>query len=88
VLLAVNSVQVAAGEEGLLRRGDDDTGDGVLLGLQAVDDDAERLAEVGVHRVRGLLGVVDRQQDDAVRVLLPADGFGFRHVLCSLKEKE
>src|SRR5207248_11213265 len=39
-------VQVATGEERLLRGRDDDAGDVVLLRFQPVDDDAERLAEV------------------------------------------
>src|SRR5207248_1514484 len=72
-------VQVATGEERLLRGRDDDAGDVVLLRFQPVDDDAERLAEVGVHRVRRLLRVVERQHDDAVGVLLPADGLALGH---------
>ncbi len=50
--------QVAAGE-GLLGGGDDDAPDVVLLGLQAVGDHREGLAERLVHGVRGLGGVVE-----------------------------
>jgi hypothetical protein len=36
-------LEVAAGEEGLLRRGDDHAGDRVLLGVQPVDGLVHRL---------------------------------------------
>ena len=74
--------QVAAGEEGLLGGGDDDAADGVLLGLQAVGDGGEGVAERLVHGVRGLVGVVEDEGDDAGRVLFPADGGALGHDGC------
>ena len=69
-------VEVAAGEEGLLRAGQDDAGDRVLLGLQALDGLPHRRAEVGVHRVGGLVRVVEDEVDDPVAGVFPADGVG------------
>ncbi|CAG7606610.1 hypothetical protein E143388_05504 [Rhodococcus opacus] len=63
-------VEVAAGEEGLLRGGDHHPGDGVALGGQAVDDLAQGHDEPLVHRVRGLGGVVENEGDDSIGVLL------------------
>ena len=76
VLLAglLEVVEVAAGEEGLLRAGDDDAGDLVLLGLQPLDRGRHRGLVGLVHRVRRLVRVVEREDDDAVGVLLVADG--------------
>ncbi len=68
--------QVAAGEEGLLGGGEDDAAEGVLLRLQAVGDRGEGVAERLVDGVRGLVGVVEDEGDDAGVVLLPADGGG------------
>ena len=70
---ALEVVEVAAGEEGLLGGGDDHAGDLVLLGLEPVDGRRHRRHVGGVHRVGRLVGVVERQDDDAVGVLLPAD---------------
>ena len=67
-------LEVAAGEEGVLRRGDDHAGDRVLLGVEPVDACRQRRAEGVVHRVGALARVVQRQRDDAVGVLVPADG--------------
>jgi len=72
-------VEVAAGEEGLLGRGDDHAGDLVLLGFQPLDDDLDRLPVGGVHRVRRLVGVVEGQDHDPVVVLVPADRAALRH---------
>ena len=67
-------VEVRAGEEGLLRGGDDHALDRVLLGLKAVERRRHRLGVGGVHRVGAGARVVEREDDDAVGVLLPADG--------------
>ncbi len=45
----------------------------VLLGLEAVDGRRHRRRVGGVHRVGRLVGIVERQDDDAVVALLPAD---------------
>lgn len=71
--------QVAAREEGLLRGGDDDAADGVPLGLQAVGDHGEGVAEGRVHGVRGLVRVVEDEGDDPGVVLFPADGGALGH---------
>jgi hypothetical protein len=68
--------QVAAGEERLLRRGEDDAADGVLLGDEPVDGGGEGGQVVGVHRVGRLARVVHGQDDDAVGTLVVADGVG------------
>ncbi len=67
VLLARGAqvVEVPAGEERLLGGGDDDAGDRVLLGLQALDGRGHRGGVGRVHGVRGLVGVVEGQDDDA-----------------------
>ena len=65
--------QVAAGEEGVLGRGQDHPGDLVLLGVEPVDHRAERVLEGGVHGVGPLARVVHGQRDDAVVVPAPAD---------------
>ncbi len=67
-------VEVAAGEEGLLRRGDDDPGDGVLFRLQAVDDLGHGLAVHRVHGVGTLAGHIHGQDDDSVLAFFVADG--------------
>ena len=70
---ALEVVQVAAGEERLLGRGDDHPGDLVLLSLEAVDRRLDRRRVGGVHGVGRLVGVVQGQDHDAVVVLVPAD---------------
>ncbi len=65
--------QVAAGEEGVLRGGDDDAADRVTLGLQSLHGVGERGLEGGVHRVGAVIRIVDRQRDNAVRILGPVD---------------
>jgi len=67
-------VEVAAGEEGLLRRGDDHPGDGVLLGFQARNGLAHGLAVHRVHGVGALAGHVHGQDDDIVLALFVTDG--------------
>src|SRR5205814_7142573 len=67
-------------EERLLRAGDDDARDRLLLGLEALDGLADRRAVVGVHGVRRLVRVVEDQRDDAVVVLLPANGVAPRGI--------
>ena len=69
-------VEVAAGEERLLGARDDDAGDRVLLGLEALDGLLHRGAEVGVHGVGGLVRVVEDEVDDPVAGVLPADRVG------------
>ena len=66
-------VQVAAGEERVLRGGDDHARDLVLGGLEAVDRRGHRRGVGRVHRVGGLLRVIEREQDDAVVAALVAD---------------
>ena len=66
-------VEVGAGEEGLLRRGDDDAGDVVALGLEPVDGGVHRLDVGGVHGVGRGVRVVEGEDDDAVVALLVAD---------------
>ncbi len=65
--------QVAAGEEGVLGRGEDHPGDAVLLVVEPVDHRPERVLEGGVHDVGPLGRVVHGQRDDAVGVPAPAD---------------
>src|SRR6266496_6228467 len=65
--------QVAAGEERVLRRGDDHAGQRVLLRDEPVDGRGKRAAERPVHRVGALVGIVHGQRDDAVVVLGPVD---------------
>ena len=52
---------------------------GVLLRLQALDRGGHRFRVGAVHRVGRLVGVVEGQHDDAVPVLLPADGRALSH---------
>src|SRR5690349_2274324 len=66
-------MQVAAGEERLLRRSDDHADDLVTFGLEPIDGRGHRLTVSGVHRVRRLVRIVQREDDDAVRISLPAD---------------
>ncbi len=73
-------LEVAAGEEGLLGGGVDDPADGVLLGLGAVRDGGDGVLERLVHRVGGLVRVVEDEGDDAGLVLFPADGRALGHV--------
>ena len=72
-----HALEVTAGEEGLLRAGDDDAGDRILLGDKAFDGVVHRLAVVLVHHVGRAGRVVQRQGDDAVGILVPLNG-----VLC------
>ncbi len=66
-------VQVTAGEERLLGGRDDDARDRVLLGLEALDGRVHRRLVGVVHGVGGLVRIVQREDDDPVGVLLPAD---------------
>ena len=70
---AAQVAQVAAGEERLLGARDDDAGDVVLLGLEAVDGRGHRRLVGRVHGVRGLVRVVQGEDDDAVVAALVAD---------------
>jgi len=71
---AAQVVEVAPGEERLLGRGDDHAGDVVLLGREPVDRRAHRRDVVRVHRVRRLVGVVEREDDHAVVAARVLDG--------------
>src|SRR5258708_6420994 len=62
-------IQVAAGEEGLLCRGEDHALE-VPLGVQLLDHTAHGRQIGGAHRVGALALHVHRDRDDAVRVLL------------------
>ncbi len=70
---AAQVVQVAAREERALGGRDDHALDLVLLGLEPVERLPERVHERLVHRVGRLVGVVHREDDHSVGVLLPAD---------------
>ena len=72
-----HALQVTAGEEGLLRAGDDHAGDRILLCHKAFDGVVHGLGVVLVHHVGRAGRVVQRQGDDAVGVLIPLNG-----VLC------
>ena len=72
-----HALEVTAGEEGLLRAGDDDAGDRILLGDKAFDGVVHGLLVVLVHHVGRTGRVVQRQGDDAVGILVPLNG-----VLC------
>ena len=69
--------EVATGEEGLFRRGQDHPGNCFPFGEQPVDCGPHRLGVGLVHDVGRLRRVVHGEDYDAVVVLLPAD-----HVLC------
>src|SRR5205823_14447002 len=75
VLLARSTqiVEIAAGKERALRRGDDHALDRLLLGLEPIDRLAERGHECLVHRVGRLAGVIQREHHDPVGTLLPAN---------------
>ena len=80
--------EIAAGEEGLLRRGDDHAFDRVFLGDEPRYRRASATLVERVHRVRRLIRVVDGEGDDAVVVLVPADGGLFGgHGLLALRKK-
>ena len=72
-----HALEVTAGEEGLLRTGDDHTGDRVLLRGKAFHRIVHGFGVVLVHHVRRPGRVVKRQRDDAVGILVPLNG-----VLC------
>ena len=67
-------IEVAAGEEGAFRGGDDDAGDLVFFFLQTGDHLFHGTHVALVHGVGGLLGIVQDQGNDVIRVLFPADG--------------
>ncbi len=71
--------QVAAGKEGFLRGGDDDTGDVVLFLFQTLDHGRHGTAIQLVHGVGGLVRIIQRQRHDVVRVFFPTDGCLFTH---------
>src|SRR6202011_5828925 len=72
-----HALEIAAGEEGLLRTGDDHAGDRILLRDKAFDCLMHGLGVMLVHHVGRPGRVVHRQRDDAVGVLIPLNG-----VLC------
>jgi hypothetical protein len=66
-----HALEVTAGEEGLLRAGDDHAGDRILLGDKAFDRVVHRLLVVLVHHVRRPGRIVERQGDNAIGILVP-----------------
>ena len=78
-------IEVAAGEEGFLGRGDDDAGDVVLVGHQAGDAGGHGFAVDRVHGVGALARHVDGQDDDLVLAFFVTNGFA--HEQCSLKSR-
>ena len=66
-------LEISAGEEGILRRGDDDAVVRVAVGLEPVDRLLERLTERSVHGVGGLCRIVDRQYEYSVAADLAGD---------------
>ena len=69
-------IEVAAGKEGFLGRGDDHAGDAVLFGHQAGDAGGHGLAVHRVHGVGALARHVDGQDDDLVLAFFVTNGFG------------
>jgi hypothetical protein len=73
-----DALEVAAGEEGLLRARDDDAGDRTWLlcdkPCQLCYGLVHRLLVVLVHHVGPTGGVVESQGDDAVGILVPLNG--------------
>ena len=87
-----HALEVAAGEERLLRTGDDHADDVVLLGLEPVDRRGHGLLVELVHGVGPGRGVVEGQRDDAVLVAVVADGClsggrACRGHWCSLRDR-
>ncbi|MCY1278311.1 hypothetical protein D9M70_270340 [compost metagenome] len=78
-------IEVAAGEEGLLGRGDDHAGDAVLLGFEAFDGLAHGLAVHRVHGVGALAGHVHGQDNDIVLAFFVTDGVC--HFLCPMRRR-
>ena len=78
-LQAQQLMEVTAGEERLLRRGEHHPGDVLAFLLQPRDGVAQRGHEPLGHRVGGLGRVVHGEDDDAVRLGLPADDLGVGH---------
>jgi hypothetical protein len=80
-------LQVAAGEEGLLGGGQDHAlhGARLHLALEPRHGALHGLLVELVHGVRGLVGVVHRQRDDAVLAQVPADCGLLSHVLCTFR---
>ncbi len=74
-------VQVAAGEPAVGRRGEDDPGDGVALGLEPVDGRPQCADEVRVHGVHGAVRIGHRDRDDPVGILRPGVAGGHGGVL-------
>ncbi|SST09474.1 Uncharacterised protein [Acinetobacter baumannii] len=66
-------VEIAAGEEGLLRRGQHHAGDPLFLRLQPCDGLRHRLAVDTVHGVGALPGHVHGQDDDVVLAFFVTD---------------
>ncbi|MNO71650.1 hypothetical protein D3C76_625690 [compost metagenome] len=67
-------IEVTAGKEGFLGRGDDHTRDVVLVGYQAGDTVSHGLAVDRIHGVGALAGHVDGQHDDLVLAFFVANG--------------
>ena len=78
-LQAQQLMEVTAGEERLLRRGEHHPGDVFAFPLEPRDGVAQRGHEPLGQRVGGLGRVVHGEDDDAVRVGLPADDLGVGH---------
>jgi hypothetical protein len=77
-------VEVSAGEEGLLRRGQHDTGDVIDIGFEPLHGRLEGGCEVVVHGVDLGTGLVDDDGDDAIGIgvalVVGSCGFSVRHV--------
>ena len=72
-------VEVAPGEERVLGRRDHDAGDRRPSRPRAARSSRPSIPRTRVHRVGRLVRVVERQHDDPVVVLVPADGGALGH---------
>ena len=73
-------VEIAAGEEGFLRRRDDHPGDVGLLGLQPGQGGGHGVAVGRIHGVGALARHVDGQDHDLVLAFFVTDGIGHERI--------